>query len=46
MRMHRKRKGLFLYIGGKEVQAATGTKLLDIKYEFYEFSDNPIENSS
>ena len=45
MRMHRKRKGLFLYFGGKEVQDATGTKLLDIS-KFYEFSGDPIENSN
>ena len=44
--MQRKRKGLFLYFGGKEVQDTTGTKLLDIKHKFYEFSGDPIENSN
>ena len=34
-----KKKGHFLYIGGRANLIATGTKLLDTKYAFYGFSD-------
>ena len=46
MRMHRrkrKKKGHFLYIGGRDDQITFYGKLLNIKYEFYEFSDDLIE---
>ena len=40
-RMRRKRKkGHFLYIGGRAVLIATGANLLDTKYEFYGFNDD------
>ena len=43
-RMRRKRKkGHFLYIGGRAVLTGTGTKLLDTKYELYGFNDGLIE---
>ena len=34
------RKRHFLYIGGRAVQIATGSNLLDTEYEFYGFSDD------
>ena len=43
MRRRRKKKGHFLYIGGRAVLIATGTKLLDTKYTFYGFNDDLIE---
>ena len=40
-RTRRKRKkGHFLYIGGRAVLIATGANLLDTKYEFYGFNDD------
>ena len=39
MRM-RIKKGHFLYIEGRAVLIATGTSLLDAKYEFYVFNDD------
>ena len=36
----RKKKGHFLYIGGRAVQIATGANLLDTKYEFYGVNDD------
>ena len=35
-----KKKGHFLYIGGRAVQIATGPNLLDTKYKFYGFNDD------
>ena len=43
MRMHRRKKGHFLYIRGRAILIATGTKLLDTKYTFYEFDADLIE---
>ena len=39
----RKKKGHFLYIGGRAVLITTDTKLLDTKYAFYGFNDDRIE---
>ena len=40
--MHRKkRKGHFLYIGGRAFLITTGANLLDMKYKFYGFNDDP-----
>ena len=39
----KKKKGHFLYIGGRAVLIATGTKSLDIKYKFYGLNNNLIE---
>ena len=36
----KKKKGHFLYIGGRAVLIATGSILLDTKYEFYELNDD------
>ena len=39
--MHRrKKKWHFLYIGGGVILIATGSNLLDTKYEFYGFNDD------
>ena len=35
-----KKKGHFLYIGGRAVQIATSFNLFDTKYEFYGFNDD------
>ena len=40
MRRKRKKKGQFLYIGGRAVLIATGADLLDTKYEFYGLNDD------
>ena len=39
-RMRRRKKGHFLYIGGRAVLIATGANLLDTKYEFYGFNND------
>ena len=39
----KKNKGHFLYIRGRAVQIATGSNLLDNKYEFYGFNDDLIK---
>ena len=36
----KKRKGYFLYIGGRAVLITTGGNLLDTKYKFYRFNDD------
>ena len=36
----KKKKGHFLYIAGKTVLIATGSNLLDTKYQFYGFNDD------
>ena len=36
----KKKKGHFLYIGDRAIQIATGSNLLDTKYEFYGFNDD------
>ena len=36
----KKPKQHFLYIRGRTVQIATGSNLLDTKYEFYGFNDD------
>ena len=36
----KKEKGHFLYIGGRAVQIAIGSNLLDTKHEFYGFNDD------
>ena len=36
----RKKKGHFLYIGGRAILIATGANLLDTKYGFYGFNDD------
>ena len=33
----KKKKGYFLYIGGRAILIATGSNLFDTKYEFYGF---------
>ena len=43
MRMRRKKKRHFLYLGGKGVLIATGSNLLDTKYVFYGFNDDLIK---
>lgn len=40
MRRRKRKKGHFLYIGGRAVLIATGANLLDTKYEFYGFNDD------
>ena len=43
----KRKKGHFLYIGGRAVLIATGANLLDTKYEFYGFNDDlktPLTN--
>ena len=42
-RMRKRKKGCFLYIGGRAILITTGTKLLDTKYVFYGFNDDLIE---
>ena len=39
-RMQRRKKGHFLYIGGRAVLIATGANLLDTKCKFYEVNDD------
>ena len=41
-RIHKKKrkKGHFLYIGGRAILIATGSHLLDTKYLFYGFNDD------
>ena len=39
-----KKKGHFVYIGGRAVLITTGTKLLDTKYAFCGFNDDLITN--
>ena len=34
----KKKKGHFLYIGGRAIQIHTGSNLLDTKYKFYGFN--------
>ena len=36
----KKKKGYFLYIGGRANLIATGANLLDTKHEFYGFNDD------
>ena len=36
-----KEKGQFLYIRGKAILITTDTNLLDTKYEFHGFNDDP-----
>ena len=36
----KKKKGHFLYIGGRDVLIATGANLLDTTYDFYEYNDD------
>ena len=43
MRIRRRKKGHFLYIGGRAVLITTCTKLLDTKYLFCGFNDDLIE---
>ena len=38
--MRRRKKGHFLYFGGRAVLIATGANLFDTKYEFYGFNDD------
>ena len=38
-----RKRGWFLYIGGRDVQITTGAKLLGITYESYGFSGDLIE---
>ena len=36
----KKKKGHFLYIGGRAIQIATSANLHDTKYKFYAFNDD------
>ena len=38
--MRRRKEDTFCTSGGRAIQIATGSNLLDTKYELYEFSDD------
>ena len=40
----KKKKGTFCTLGGRIVQNATGSNLLDTKYKFYGFNDDLRNN--
>ena len=43
MRMKRRKKGHFLYIGSRAILITTIANLLDTKYEFYGFNDKLMD---
>ena len=42
--VYEKKKGYFLYIGGRVILITTGSNLLDSKYKFYGLNDTPLAN--